>query len=505
MPPDGENLKLANRTLKTRKGHEMVTPETGRSREAGGDHSPHGPHKKWAVFVEQVRQELGWTLEETCEFCDVAIGWLKKARDGQNIRGAFREKLQDAFDKKWKETFPNKSPLVWPDWIDAAPWSMAGGVAAFVPVYRPTAVFDPRFVPQDSADARSLCDCITQMWPAVRTDLATAVQRAERIGNATGNTGKLAEVLAVEALLCLEQHADELGEHRQDLLDTAARWTLNPELTWNVRFRSFVLVAALAAAPPLRHAYNWRPHLGEAIDGGVDARSGVCWLLPVAILYGADNTSNALSDASTKYRQFYEPSVREHQVLTFCEGLRTCLVKARERRDNLTDCIPCRADRAFRWIDFSHCEQLQTLRDEHELRVLLAYANLLQCAKVFSTMGVANYAADIDKALRTLKKRFKTSAVKLVAHVVSQRASEVNEPWHVEGACLHRLSDWDTGGKLAPLAPVFTQFFEVLLDRKKRSGAGWQSQVEIMGTFGRVCPVPRIRELADGMSTIPAD
>lgn len=108
MSSDAKKLKQSKPALKARKGHEKATPDT---------------HAKWAEFIEKVRKELGWTLEETCDFTDIEIGWLKKARDGQNVRGDFRAKFEDAIKKKWQENFPDKPPLAWPAWVDGAPWS----------------------------------------------------------------------------------------------------------------------------------------------------------------------------------------------------------------------------------------------------------------------------------------------------------------------------------------------------------------------------------------------
>jgi transcriptional regulator with XRE-family HTH domain len=108
MSSNAKNLKQSKRSLKTRKGHEKATPDK---------------HAKWAEFIEQIRKELGWTMDEMCEFTDVDISWLKKARGGHNIRGDFREKFENALNKKWKEKFPDKPPLPWPAWIDDAPWS----------------------------------------------------------------------------------------------------------------------------------------------------------------------------------------------------------------------------------------------------------------------------------------------------------------------------------------------------------------------------------------------
>jgi hypothetical protein len=96
MPSDAKKLNPSKPDLKARKGHETVTPDA---------------HKKWAEFIEQVRKELGWTLDETCDFTDVKMGWLKKARRGKDIHGAFREKFEDAIKKKWQEKYPQKPPL----------------------------------------------------------------------------------------------------------------------------------------------------------------------------------------------------------------------------------------------------------------------------------------------------------------------------------------------------------------------------------------------------------
>ncbi len=112
MPSDAKNLKQSKPDLKARKGHEMVTLNN---------------HERWAEFIEQIRKELGWTLDETCDFTGVEIGWLKKARSGQNIRGDFREKFEDAINQKWSEKFPNVPPLAWPAWVDGAPWSKSSG------------------------------------------------------------------------------------------------------------------------------------------------------------------------------------------------------------------------------------------------------------------------------------------------------------------------------------------------------------------------------------------
>jgi hypothetical protein len=91
-------------------------------------YQPRGPHKEWAGFVEKVRKELGWTLDQTCDLTDMKMGWLKKARRGQEIDGGFREKFENAINKRWKEKFPNKPLLVWPAWVDDAPWSETNNI-----------------------------------------------------------------------------------------------------------------------------------------------------------------------------------------------------------------------------------------------------------------------------------------------------------------------------------------------------------------------------------------
>ena len=132
MPSDTRKLKQLKPGLKTRKGHAKVTPIT---------------HYQWAECIERVRKELGWTVDEMCEFTGVEIGWLKKARGGQNIRGDFREKFEDAIRKKWKEKFPEKPALALPDWVDGAP--------SFV-----TDIVDPP-VPRPTIDDTLLSDYLT--------------------------------------------------------------------------------------------------------------------------------------------------------------------------------------------------------------------------------------------------------------------------------------------------------------------------------------------------------
>jgi hypothetical protein len=253
VPSDAENLKRADRTLKTRKGHKKVTKwsryDTGSSQEGEGaplPHGPHGPHKGWAAFLEKVREELGWTLDETCDFCGVEIGWLKKARDGQNIRGAFREKLQDALNKKWRDRCPGKLPLAWPDWVDSAPWSAAGIVASPAPVLSATRVvskpltvdwvlFAP-FCPGDSP--RSVAPPNGLVCKAEddesRTFVASANTRAELRwfdwGAAVWTLRTLAEFPNLAALAAQRRHTyrdllkgQHLVRHLTELVNIAAK------------------------------------------------------------------------------------------------------------------------------------------------------------------------------------------------------------------------------------------------------------------------------------------
>ena len=115
MSSNAKNLKQSKPNLKARKGHETVTPDT---------------HTKWAEFIEQVRKELGWTLDQTCDLTDMKMGWLKKARRGQDIDGGFREKFENAINKRWHEKFPDKTLLTWPAWIDGASWSERNSIAS---------------------------------------------------------------------------------------------------------------------------------------------------------------------------------------------------------------------------------------------------------------------------------------------------------------------------------------------------------------------------------------
>jgi hypothetical protein len=123
MWSDVKNLIQTERTLKTREGHEKATPGYGNPQSEQETALPQREHRKWAIFVEQIRRELGWTLEETCDYTDLKIGWLKKARKGQNLRGDLREKFEIALNKEWKDKFPNKPLLNWPHWVDDATWS----------------------------------------------------------------------------------------------------------------------------------------------------------------------------------------------------------------------------------------------------------------------------------------------------------------------------------------------------------------------------------------------
>ncbi len=121
MSSDAKTLKQTKLNVKARKGHKSVTK---------------GTHTKWSTFIEKVREELGWTLDQTCDLTDMKIGWLKKARRGQDLDGDFREKFEIAINRRWKEKFPKKLPLVWPAWVEDAPWSAPEKV--YPPVPHPT-------------------------------------------------------------------------------------------------------------------------------------------------------------------------------------------------------------------------------------------------------------------------------------------------------------------------------------------------------------------------------
>src|ERR1043166_1316232 len=108
MSSDAKKLKQSKPVVKTRKGHGMVTPK---------------PHAKWTQFVDDVRKELGWSLDQMCDLTGMKMGWVKKARRGGDVSGDFRENFQNAINACWEEKFPNKPKHVWPDWVDDAPWS----------------------------------------------------------------------------------------------------------------------------------------------------------------------------------------------------------------------------------------------------------------------------------------------------------------------------------------------------------------------------------------------
>jgi hypothetical protein len=116
MPSDAKKLKHSKPNQKARKGHGMATPK---------------PHAKWTEFVEKVRKELGWSLEQMYDLTGMTEGWVKKARRGGEVTGDLREKFQNAINGCWEEKFPSKPKLDWPDWVDGAPWAApASNVAA---------------------------------------------------------------------------------------------------------------------------------------------------------------------------------------------------------------------------------------------------------------------------------------------------------------------------------------------------------------------------------------
>ncbi len=112
---------------KARKGHGKVTRRKTSPIKKRGQLV--GPHKTWAKFVRDVLAEMPWTREETCEFLEIKIGWLKKALRGGNFRGDFRESFQDRLSAKWKENFPDKKELKWPSYLDDASWDKVAGSA----------------------------------------------------------------------------------------------------------------------------------------------------------------------------------------------------------------------------------------------------------------------------------------------------------------------------------------------------------------------------------------
>jgi hypothetical protein len=82
---------------------------------------PRGPHKKWAVALREILDELAWTRDETCTQLQVTSAWLKKALKGYELDGGYRIPFQRRLERKWEEfrkDNPQYRAIEWPPFTE---------------------------------------------------------------------------------------------------------------------------------------------------------------------------------------------------------------------------------------------------------------------------------------------------------------------------------------------------------------------------------------------------
>ncbi|MEK7675477.1 MAG: hypothetical protein AAB676_06560 [Verrucomicrobiota bacterium] len=320
------------------------------------------------------------------------------------------------------------------------------------------------------------------------------------------SAAQYAQVHGVRALMYLSEHVKDLMPDRQQLLDAAISWILTSRVTWNIRFRSLVLVSSLAALEPLRSKYNWRAH-GKLLDAlkPFPPPIGLAWLIPVRILFDDDIAS---IDWAKSLRQAYfeglDPEGLEHPVLNVAEGTRTVLISTWQLGDaSAKELISRRIPCVLSWLDFSYYDRLREQTRENQLRLLLSFAALRQCQKILSDLTWPSRCGDFVEKLKTLLAtellgRIRNPNIRHVANLLEQAASRTDqEPWHSESAQLHCLDAWERSGRLAWLRDVLIEFYKVMVhERDRRGGAGLTSWKEVMNPFGLVVPDAEVNNLA---------
>jgi hypothetical protein len=127
MSASEDNLGFTAPSDKQREGHAKVTPEQPRR-----ESTPTGPHKTWANFVRNVLSELGWSVDETVEKLCISRGWYKKAINGKQLDGSYREGFQKRLTEAWEDRrkkHPYIRILYWPSYVENAPWDSKLAIA----------------------------------------------------------------------------------------------------------------------------------------------------------------------------------------------------------------------------------------------------------------------------------------------------------------------------------------------------------------------------------------